>query len=52
MRTGQPNLLARADSIRARTTVLAIVLVGVALIVGAVALVTVMRGALTESVLA
>ncbi|MDQ3691124.1 MAG: ATP-binding protein [Chloroflexota bacterium] len=52
MRERQPNFLARADSIRARTTVLAIVLVGVALIVGAVALVTVMRGALTESVLA
>lgn len=52
MRERQPNFLARAGSIRARTTVLAIVLVGVALIVGAVALVTVMRGALTESVLA
>lgn len=44
------TLAARFGSIRARTTAMAVTLVGIALIVGAVALVSVMRGALTESV--
>lgn len=46
------RLRAQAGSIRARMTALAVGLVGVALVIGAVALVMVMRGALTESVLA
>jgi signal transduction histidine kinase len=40
----------KATSIRGRTTAMAVILVGVALLVGAVALVSVMRSALTESV--
>ena len=49
--SGWPSRLrAQAASIRGRTTATAVVLVGVALLVGAVALVGVMRGALTESV--
>ena len=39
-----------ASSIRGRTTAMAVILVGVALLIGAVALVSVMRSALTESV--
>lgn len=46
------RLRAQAGSIRGRTTALAVALVGVALLVGAVVLVTVMRGALTQSVMA
>lgn len=46
------HLRAQAGSIRGRTTALAVALVGVALLVGAVVLVTVMRGALTQSVTA
>lgn len=42
----------RASSIRGRTTAVAVVLVGVALVIGAVTLVTVMRGTLTASLLA
>lgn len=41
---------AAGSSIRARLSVLAVVLVGVALLAGAVVLVTVMRAALTESI--
>jgi signal transduction histidine kinase len=44
------RLRAQATSIRGRTTAMAVILVGVALLAGAVALVSVMRSALTESV--
>ena len=44
------RIWAQASSIRGRTTAMAVILVGVALLGGAVALVTVMRDALTESV--
>lgn len=43
---------ARAGSIRARLTILAMALVGVTALIGAVALVTTLRSTLTESVLA
>lgn len=46
------RLWAQVGSIRGRTTALAVGLVGVALIVGAVVLVTFMRGALVASVMA
>lgn len=46
------RLRAQAGSIRGRTTAVAVALVGIALLVGAVALVSVLRGTLTASVLA
>ena len=49
--SGWPSRLwEQAASIRGRTTAMAVILVGVALLLGAFALVSVMRGALTESV--
>ena len=50
--TSPASAWARAGSVRVRTTVAAVVIVGVALLVGAVALVILMRATLTDHVIA